>query len=59
MNKAFRIAGDLVQATIRYHVAVKGGDEDDINRAYRMLCSIQNELSACCEDLADEALETV
>lgn len=65
MNKAFRIvrerarerASELVELTIEYHRAVKGGDELEIKRAYRKLVDTQNYLSAICENLADEAVE--
>lgn len=59
MNKAFRIAGELVELTIEYHRAVKGGDQLEIKRAYRRLVDTQNYLSAVCEDLATEAAEAV
>ena len=55
MNRAFRIAQDLVQATIEYHQAARSGDETTIRAAFRRMCNIQNELSATCEDLAAEA----
>lgn len=55
MNRAFRIASDLVHATVEYHQAARSGDEDAIRRAFRRMVDIQNELSATCEDLAAEA----
>lgn len=55
MNRAFRIATDLVHATVEYHQAVRSGDEATIRRAFRRMCDIQNELSATCEDVAAEA----
>lgn len=55
MNRAFRIASELVHATVAYHVAARCGDETAIRAAYRCMCDIQNELSAVCEDLAVES----
>lgn len=54
MNRAFRIASDLVHATVEYHRAVRCGDRDAIRKAFDRMITIQNELSATCEDLAAE-----
>lgn len=55
MNRAFRIATDLVHATVEYHQAARSGDRDEIRRAFDRMVMIQNELSATCEDLAAAA----
>lgn len=61
MNHAYRVAAELVTATIDYHrarMAQLAADNAETDRAardaYYDLCSVQNELNQLCTGLACE-----